>query len=376
VHDLIIAGGGPVGAALAAALDASGLSVLLLEASRGGSDDRRSLALSYGSRLILERIEGWEGLSRRTPIDSIHVSQRGGFGSAVMTARDAGVPALGYVVAYSALQSALDRRLERSRVQRILGARVTDVDGDVRRAAVSVEHGGTQEQLACSLAVVADGGAVARTASLQETWDYHQSAIVAEVDTDPPNTGRAFERFTADGPIALLPCGRGYALVWTVPPDDADQLCGLSTEPFLARLQAAFGYRAGRFVAATPRAAYPLRLRRARATHMPRVVLVGNAAQTLHPVAGQGLNLGLRDAFELARRVAVPGAVAEADFAERFHRGRGADRRISIFLTDALARGFSSELAWVGWLRGCGLTLLDSAPAAKRGFMARMMFGT
>jgi len=376
VHDLVIAGGGPVGGTLATALDGTGLSVLLLEARRGGSDDPRSLALSYGSRLILERIEAWEGLTRCTPIESIHVSQRGGFGSTVMTARDAGVPALGYVVAYSELQAALDRRLERSSAQRIRGARVTDVDGDVRGAIVSVEHDATPEQLACRLAVIADGGAVARTASLQETRDYHQSAVVAEIDTDPPNGGRAFERFTPDGPIALLPNGQGYALVWTVPPEAAEQLCALPTEPFLARLQATFGYRAGRFVAATARAAFPLRLRRARATQMPRVVLVGNAAQTLHPVAGQGLNLGLRDAFELARRLAARGAVEGAGFAEQFHRDRVTDRRVSILLTDALARGFSNELAWLGWLRGCGLTLLDSLPPAKRGFMARMMFGT
>ncbi len=376
MHDLIIVGGGPVGTTLAAALDGSGVSVLLLEARPAGAREDRPLALSHGSRLILERIGVWEELSSATPIDSIHVSQRGGFGRTVMHAQEVGVPALGYVTAYSALQAALDRRLVRGSTKRLLGAHVTDLTAEAQRAIVGVERDGGIDALGCQLAVIADGGAAARNASLQETRDYHQSAVVTEVETDLPHRGRAFERFAPAGPMALLPCSSRYALIWTVPPEEANRLCEVPLRVFLEHLQEQFGDRAGRFLSASPRAVYPLTMRRAHTTNEPRVVLVGNASQTLHPVAGQGLNLGLRDAFELAETIlADPGRLSGADVATRFHRQRRRDRASTIFLTDTLVRGFSNNVAGLRLLRGCGLTLLDIFPPAKQAFMQRMMFG-
>jgi 2-octaprenyl-6-methoxyphenol hydroxylase len=377
MHDLVIVGGGPVGAAAAAALSASGLSTLVLEARRDGAgDDRRSLALSEGSRLILQRIGAWDACLPATPIRTIHVSQRGGFGRAMLKATEVGLPALGYVVSYAALQAALAARLEACNVPTLRGARVTQVTSDAVSARVCYEHADTVGEVASQLVAVADGGMLAQSVAHHEVRDYRQSALVANVMADRPHENRAFERFTDNGPIALLPFDAGYALVWASTPEHAQESCGASDRAFLDALQAQFGGRAGRFVEVQGRAVYPLALRVAGSALHPRVLLLGNAAQTLHPVAGQGLNLGLRDAFELARSLkADPGALQDRAFAERFARQRRVDRTGSIVLTDALVRVFSSAVPGLGWLRGCGLTALDCLPPAKREFMSHMMFG-
>jgi 2-octaprenyl-6-methoxyphenol hydroxylase len=376
-HDLIIVGGGPVGAAAAAALGGSGLSTVVLEARpAASSDDRRSLALSHGSRLILERAGAWDATLPVTSIRTIHVSQRGGFGRATMRAEDVGLPALGYVVSYAALQAALARRLEGCAVPTLRGARVTQIDGGTESARVRYERAGIVGELAGALVVVADGGELAHAAAKHMVHDYRQSALVANVATDRPHDNRAFERFTNDGPIALLPFEAGYALVWTTTPGQAQELSAAAEHAFLDALQDEFGGRAGRFVQVQGRAIYPLALRVARSAWKQRVLLLGNAAQTLHPVAGQGLNLGLRDAFELARRLkAEPDALRSRAFAERFRSRRRLDRGSSILLTDGLVRVFSNAFPGLSWLRGCGLTALDCLPPAKRVFMGRMLFG-
>jgi len=376
MHDLIIVGAGPVGATAAAALSGRGLGLLVLEARRDSPDeDRRSLALSWGSRLILERIGAWGDDLSATPIHSIHVSQRGGFGRAVMTAEQAGVPALGYVISYAALRLALMRRVQACGARMVQGARAMQVDGDTNQVRVRYEHDGETREATGRLAVIADGGALALSATDQAVHDYRQSAVVANVTTDRPHGNRAFERFSAEGPIALLPFGATFALVWTTAPEEAQSLLGVDERAFLDRLQTRFGKRAGRFEAVQGRASYPLALRFARPPRKPRVLLLGNAAQTLHPVAAQGLNLGLRDAFELARSL-NRAALDDAGFAERFRGLRRADRNSSIRMTDALVRVFTSDLPGLPWLRGCGLTALDSLPPVKRAFMDRMMFGS
>jgi 2-octaprenyl-6-methoxyphenol hydroxylase len=376
MYDLIIVGAGPVGATAAAALSGRGLQLLVLEARHDGrDDDRRSLALSWGSRLILERVGAWGDELSGTPIHSIHVSQRGGFGRALMTAGEAGVPALGYVVSYAALHAALMRRLRACGVRPLQGARATRVDGSAAEVRVRYEHDGEAREDTARLAVIADGGALARSATDQAVRDYRQSAVVANVTTDRPHGNRAFERFSTAGPMALLPFGAGFALVWTTAPDEAQSLVACDERAFLDALQSRFGNRAGRFIAVQGRASYPLALRFARSPAERRVLLLGNAAQTLHPVAGQGLNLGLRDAFELARCLSGA-ALEDARFAQRFRSLRRADRRSSIAMTDAMIRVFCNDLPGLSWLRGCGLTALDSLPPVKREFMDRMMFGS
>jgi 2-octaprenyl-6-methoxyphenol hydroxylase len=372
MYDLIIVGGGPVGCAAAAALEGAGLSVLVLEA--GAAPDRRTLALSFGSRLLLERLAVWARIDPVTPIESIHVSQRGGFGRALLTAREAGVPALGYVASYAHVHAALAERLVHcTHAELRVGARATGIAAGDDCAELVVQGSEGPQTVQGRLIALADGGAFAPG---YRTLDYAQTALVATIRTDRAHGNRAYERFAASGPIALLPAAEGYALIWTAQPADAERLLHASDALFLSELQQAFGDRAGRFCAVSDRARFSLALRVARSPREPRTVLLGNAAQTLHPVAGQGLNLGLRDASQLAAMLhADARAIAQADFAQRFARSRRVDRTSTIALTDLLVRGFSNDVAPMRWLRGCGLTMLDSLSPAKRDFMGRMMFG-
>jgi len=377
-YDVLILGGGPVGATLALALADGSRSVLLADARDDPStdDDPRSLALSFGSRLILERLGVWGETKPVTPIETIHVSQQGAFGRAILTSRDVGVSALGYVVPYASMGRALRIGLKRTANVTVLpGLRA----GDVRTSSdcVSVRFEGgcalhrTEEG---RLAAIADGGmASAQRASVR---DYGQTAVVANVLASTPHHNRAFERFTARGPIALLPRERGYALVWTTTPECARELCSASVHEFLARLKRAFGDRVSDFSAVDGRAAFPLSLRVAYPPATARTVLLGNAAQSLHPVAGQGLNLGLRDAWELAECIqAHAGDPGASEVLAAFSAHRRRDRVSSVALTDTLVRLFSNERLPLRWLRGCGLTFIDSLPPLKHAFMRQMMFG-
>ncbi|HXX11172.1 MAG TPA: FAD-dependent monooxygenase [Burkholderiales bacterium] len=376
-HEVLVVGGGPVGAALALAVADGGRSVLLADAQDDslGDDDPRSLALSFGSRLILERLDVWDETKPATPIETIHVSHRGAFGSAVLNAHDAGVPALGYVVPYATVKRALRISLERtSNVTLLPGVRATEVHASSDSVCVRFEGGGQQRAERGDILAIADGGTAA--AQTRTVRDYGQSAVVANVLASTPHHGRAFERFTSTGPLALLPREHGYALVWTTAPERATELCSLANGAFLERLTHVFGGRAGDFTAVDDRVAFPLSLRVAQRPATERTVLLGNAAQTLHPVAGQGLNLGLRDAWELAECIQADGGdPGRSEVLAAFSARRGRDRASSIALTDSLVRLFSSERLPLRWLRGCGLTFLDCLPPVKHAFMRQMMFG-
>jgi 2-octaprenyl-6-methoxyphenol hydroxylase len=368
-----------VGSALALGLAAARRSVLLLDASTPEPQmhDPRTLALSYGSRLILERLQVWKEIQPLTEIRTIHISHRGGFGSAVLRAADAQTPALGYVAPYPSVQRALQLRLHHaSHLQLRANTRVTRVEQQSERLRVAVEHHGGEASVTASLCVIADGGALAQQFARVEVHDYEQSALVCNVTTSRPNRHTAFERFTPDGPVALLPRESGYAVVWTVSPEHGLELCSATADMFLQRLQETFGTRAGTFLSVRDRAAFPLALRVASDAQCNRVVLIGNAAQALHPVAGQGLNVGLRDAWELASQLsATEGDVGASAVVRRFLQQRQRDRRMSIFLTDAMVRVFSNRNLALQWLRGCGLTFLDCVPPAKQSFIQQMMFG-
>lgn len=376
-HEILIVGGGPVGAALALALADAARSVLLADAhdDSPGDDDPRSLALSFGSRLVLERLGVWGETKPATPIETIHVSHRGAFGSAILASRDTGVPALGYVVPYASVRRALRVRLERtSNVTLLPGQRAVEVQASADSVCVRFEGSGLQRTERGKLLAIADGGT--QMAQSRTIRDYGQSAVVANVLASTPHHSRAFERFTSTGPLALLPRERGYALVWTTTPERARELCSLPVDAFLERLQRAFGDRVGDFTAVDDRAAFPLSLRVAPRPATERTVLLGNAAQTLHPVAGQGLNLGLRDAWELAECIqALSGDPGHSEALAAFSARRRRDRASSIALTDSLVRLFSNERLPLSWLRGCGLTFLDCFPPLKHAFLRQMMFG-
>src|SRR5512139_956232 len=296
--EVAIVGAGPVGAALAASLVAEGRSVRVLEARAAPSRDARTLALSHASRERLEEAGGWPAQSA-TPITEIHVSQKGGAGRTLITAADQGLPALGYTVAYSALEEILEARLAALGANVSWGTACEAIELGAQSARIRLSGG---ESLEARLLVLADGGANARRLpglSYSEK-DYGQVAITGPVHTDRPHRGRAWERFTPKGPVALLPVGERYALVWTATPEEASRILALDDAAFLAELQAHFGDRAGRFVAAGARAAFPLKLRTINTPIALRTVIAGNAAQAMHPIAGQGLNIGLRDAAALA----------------------------------------------------------------------------
>jgi 2-octaprenyl-6-methoxyphenol hydroxylase len=376
--DVAIVGGGPVGASLAAGLEGSGLSVAVLEA-RGKLEapDPRALALSQGTRLILERLGAWANLTEHaTPIETIHVSQRGGLGRAVLTASDAGVPALGYVAEYGDLYAALAERLLGCGATVLTGARVTGVQTTSGYGAISFQRGGADHLLTARLVVLSEGGK-SLPAEMRRDKDYGQSAVVCTVGTERPHSRRAYERFTPEGPIALLPLGNGYALVWTTPNDRVEDRLALSDADFLAQLQTAFGDRQGRFVSAGPRSAFPLKLALAAASTSPRCLRIGNAAHVLHPVAGQGFNLGVRDAWKLAEAIldTPRERLGEAEMARRYGQTRRFDVVGGSLMTDILVESFSNDRFLMRHARGAALAVLDLAPPLKNLFARKMMFG-
>ncbi len=377
-YDVLIVGGGPVGAATALALRGAGIGVGLVEARgpQAASADPRPIALSHGSRLILERLGLWEALQPATPIERIHVSQRGGFGRVELDAREAHLPALGYVVDYGRLASTLAIALEADESCHLIRAQVRALEAGPDVAVANFNGGGGPEQATARLLAVADGGALAVTPA--HARDYHQSVVTTRVVSGLPHRNVAYERFTPQGPLALLPMGEMLALVWTTTPECAQQLCELPEAAFLERLQDAFGTRLGTFSRAGARSCYPLVLKIAHRIAESRIVALGNAAQTLHPVAGQGLNLGLRDAWELAATVRACerheiGAPAQI---EHYQARRRLDRGGGIGFTDGLVRLFSNDIAPLRLARGLGLAALGAVAPAKDFVIRRMTFGT
>ena len=371
--DLAICGAGPVGMALAALLvqrgaRAAGIALLDAKSVEQARRDPRTIALSHGSRQILEQAGAWPVAA--TPIHAIHVSRRGHFGRSLMDRDEHGVEALGYVARYGAVVGVLADACERLGVATVRPALVTGSVEDGDGVSVQVEQDGVTRSLRASLLVQAEGGLFGQQLERAVSRDYGQSAIIAHVRASAPIAHRAYERFTDEGPLALLPQDDGYALVWCVPPTRAEQLLTLDDATFLARLGAAFGSRLGRFIHATPRLAYPLGLN-AQAGGTARTVTIGNAAQTLHPVAGQGLNLGLRDAAVLARVLAQDSSPAAL---ERYVAQRQADRDMTVRVTDAMARLFTGSAPTQGLL-GLSLGLLDAVSPARKGLANLMMYG-
>jgi len=375
-YDVLIAGGGPVGAAMALALR-GGCSVALLEARAEGAmpPDPRPIALSHGSRLILERLGVWEALQPVTPIARIHISQRGGFGQVELDAQEAGLPALGYVVDYSRLAGQLSK-LRPGVCDYFSGASVLTLGTEPDAACVDYQLGTTVSRATARLVAVADGGALAGVTQAR-TRDYRQAAVTAQVASARPHQNVAYERFTPEGPLALLPSGERLALVWSTTPARAQQLCMIPENEFLQNLQRAFGQRLGAFEASSPRAWFPLTLKVAASLPVPRAVALGNAAQTLHPVAGQGFNLGLRDTWELASAINASARedIGAPQMLAAYAARRRLDRGGGIWFTDILVRLFSNDIGPLKLARGLGLALLGAVPPAKDVVVRRMTFG-
>jgi 2-octaprenyl-6-methoxyphenol hydroxylase len=382
--DVAIAGGGLVGASLALALAQLDLRILLIEASPFGtaaqpSFDDRTTALSNGSRRIFQALGVWPLLERdATAIRRIHVSDQGRFAFARIDAEEQGLDALGYVVTNRTMGAALWRRLSESPVKVLAPARVAQMHlekGSQRIECLSEE--GQSMCVTAALAVAADGAkSIVREAAgvHAQTWDYEQVALVSNVFTQRFHDHVAYERFTASGPLALLPMTDGrLGLIWTFPPDRAQHMRECSDAEFLAELQSAFGFRLGRFTRVGSRQLYPLTLTRSDDHVAERFAVVGNAAQALHPIAGQGFNLGLRDAASLAEVLADAqsenGAIAfdagDGLWLQRYRAWREADRSNIVRFTDGLVRLFTQPFGPAKWLRDAGMLAFDLMPLAK-----------
>ncbi|HQW20251.1 MAG TPA: FAD-dependent monooxygenase [Rhodocyclaceae bacterium] len=368
-----IVGGGPVGMTLGLALAAHGIRASIHDARPRGAarHDKRAIALSHGSRQILEWLGVWQQITA-TPIRVIHVSQQGGFGRTRITAEEQGVAALGYVATATSINTALDDALTARNIEFHGDNRVEHVETTAQHVTLHCTSGTTTTPLV----VYAEGAINADAAATVN--DYGQHAVICTVTPDRQHGNIAFERFTPQGPLALLPCGNEFAVVYPCPADKAAFLVALPDEKFLGCLQNHFGKRLG-FSAVTPRHVFPLSLRYRNSPVDVRSVWLGNAAQTLHPVAGQGFNLALRDVWELAstladtdNHAADPGGAA---LLARYAAARHLDRRSAIGFTDMLVRTFSNDTPPLRTVRGIGLCMLDIL-SPLRGFVARrMMYG-
>lgn len=383
--DVVIAGGGMVGASLALALAPLGLRVGLIEAMvlesgvTHASFDERTTALSNGSRRTFDTLGVWTLIEREaTPIKRIHVSDRGRFGFARLDAQDEGLNALGYVLPNRILGQALWHRLAEERIEVIAPARVTGMQLVHGAAELTCDQVGSGARLLRTrLAVAADGAQsiLRQAAGIGSSHkDYEQVAITTNVLTQRFHDYVAYERFAARGLIAMLPLSEGRAgVIWTVAPQESERLLALSDAAFLSELQESFGFRLGRLLRVGARATYSLGLTRAENCIAPRLAIIGNAAQSLHPIAGQGFNLGLRDAAALAE-VLANGVTEFGDtldagdglLLERYRGWRDADRSGIIRFTDGLVRAFSLRLGPLTLARDLGMLAFDLMPNAKR----------
>ncbi|TAJ77231.1 MAG: ubiquinone biosynthesis protein UbiH [Gallionellaceae bacterium] len=377
--DIAIIGGGPVGTALALALRESGLNIVVLEARKAEEQnaDPRALALSYGSRLLLDKLGVWKQIPQVSGIKTIHVSQKDSSGTTLLHAAEMKVPELGYVLPYPALQRALHQALLQTDVTYLECATVRRLENAADGAALTYQYEGSEHRLDARLAVVADGGKLLEASHPPKVSEYGQSAVIAHITCTAPKIDTAFERFTAQGPVALLPYRGGYEIVWTGSHEQAQAMLQWDDATFLAGLHRHFGDAVGEFLSVGKRSRFPLRLKRAPDTTLPHTVLIGNAAQTLHPVAGQGFNMGVRDAWELARIIlrAQPAALGTAAMLEEYRKSRRLDRNAGIVFTDGLVRIFSNDLPLLSSGRGWALSVLDHLPLAKKFVAKRMMFG-
>jgi 2-octaprenyl-6-methoxyphenol hydroxylase len=355
MNRVAIVGGGPAGMALALALKMNGVSAEIFEARPRSTvqHDARTLALSDGARQMLDALGVWSQIAA-TAIQTIHVSHRGGLGRTRLSAEEMKLPSLGWVLSASSLIRALDHAIADHAIPYHEGAKIAP---------------GAMEGYA--LTAWAEG---AMTAADGKARDYGQHAVLCNVKIAEPHRNVAWERFTPDGPVALLPLHDEYAVVLIVKETDVARVKSLDDTAFLALLQHRFGER-HRFTAASPRLSYPLGLRYREQPVGQREVWLGNAAQTLHPVAGQGFNLALRDIWELATHLGKANDVGDPRTLAAYAAGRKLDRRGAITFTNILIDAFATDFPPLLHLRGAGLLALDLFPPLRNFVAKRMIYG-
>ncbi|MCJ8297946.1 MAG: 2-octaprenyl-6-methoxyphenyl hydroxylase [Pseudomonadales bacterium] len=403
-YDIVIMGAGMVGASLAAALlqhaSALHLNIALIEPnpldgqldthSYQPSFDGRVTALAYGSAQIYQQLQLWDKLQAQVqPIAHIHISERGHFGAARLHAEQEKVPALGYVVENKWLGQVLYQHLQEhanaANLDFCTGATVTQVERLDGKMQLQIETGDQPLQLTTDLLVMADGGRSALRDKMGISYTeevYQQQALVCNVGIDRAHNNIAYERFTDTGPMALLPLLRQNkqhrcGLIWTVPEQQGDELLALSDREFISALQRRFGFRAGRFTHVGERFSYPLKLQRAQEQVRAGVAILGNAAHTLHPIAGQGFNLALRGVAALAEHLLGAArngqSLGDYEMLYQYQQSRLADQRATINFSDKSMRLFAIDNPLLALGRDAGLQLLDICPAAKTLFSRSAM---
>ena len=387
-YDLVIVGGGLAGNCLALALQHSGLKIAIIEAQerqtlKTAALGDRALALAAGTVEALKTLNLWQGVEHQaTPIEQIHVSDKGHFGKTRLSAQKEKVTALGYVITARDLETHIANQVDVAQnVTLYCPARVMGLMADENAVFVNLKHGNETLNLTAKLVVGADGGqsSVRQLLNIQQhVNDYAQTALVTTVSTTRPHRNVAYERFTSSGPLALLPMGTNdCAVVWTRTSHEAESLMLGSESDFIAQLQDCFGYRLGLLSLRAPRRAFPLSLIHAETMISQRAVIIGNAAHQLHPVAGQGFNLGLRDVIVLAdmlQQQNETGDIGVREFLQRYASARQKDQSRTINFTDTVVRVFSNEWLALAAVRNAGLALLDVLPFAKT-LLARQAMG-
>lgn len=400
--DLIIIGGGLVGASLACALSASPLRIAIVEAFPFKSDtssyhpafDARSVALSYTSKQVFDGIGLWESVNKLgvAEIKNIHVSDRGHAGVTRLNAGDENVDALGYVIETRVIGLALFEALkQRKNVTLIAPAKLKDFELSEEKATVTIESSNADnlvesKKLNAKLLVAADGddSVVRRLSGVRiKQHNYEQSAVIANIASDQPHQNQAFERFTDSGPLALLPMAASkedenrYSLVWTINSKEQEEMLSWDDEKFLQKLQQRFGTRAGAFLKVSSRHAYPLSFMQAKEHVRERLAIIGNAAHSLHPVAGQGFNLGLRDVAALSQ-VIIDAHRSHNDIGalttlQLYADWRQRDHVQTAMATDGLVKLFSNNFLPLAALRNFGLLVVDLVPPLKKVFARHAM---
>ncbi|MFV2028960.1 FAD-dependent monooxygenase [Neisseria sp. S1] len=376
---IAVIGAGPVGVLAALALQRSGHQVLLVEARPQNAviRDRRTLALSFNSVRAFEDAGVKLSSAEGTPITDVHISQQGVFGRTLLRAEDMGVAALGRTVDYAVIMQACTDALSAQRLPVLWQTPVRQVRTLSRFAELDIEQNGHTHSITADWVILAEGGHL--TDNLpglrRHSYDYRQSALVTTLEFEQGNNGTAYERFADDGPFALLPYHQAYRLVWTRSPADARSLADMPFDDFARVFENAFGNRLGRLKARGDAAVFPLQLKQLNKVYSGRVICIGNAAQTMHPVAAQGLNLGVRDALALAQCFGSNPNLNNNQLAQQYAARRRLDAHAIVGFTHSLVTLFDHPDALLKLGRGGIMSLLDSLPAARKKFTEQLIFG-
>jgi 2-octaprenyl-6-methoxyphenol hydroxylase len=378
-YDILIVGGGLAGNCLALALKESGLRIAIIEANTRNHLQSlpvgdRALALSAGTVKMLQALNIWQEIApSATAIKNIHISDRGHFGKSRLSAKKQGVDALGYVINARDIENHVAKKVEVSNIKLIAPARVVGLISGSESVSVSLKQHDKSINLVAKLLVGADGGQSSVRQLLditQQVTEYGQTALVTTIKSSLPHHNVAFERFTKSGPLAILPItGDECSVVWTREHEEADELMSGTEDEFIEQLQTCFGYSLGELSLTAPRHAFPLSLIRADKMVLGRAVIIGNAVHQLHPVAGQGFNLGMRDVVQLAEMIMTQqkkeADIGEPTFLESYAATRQKDHNQTIGFTNSLIKIFSSDWLPLAATRSISLAVMDHIPVAK-----------